>query len=252
VTQGRARRLPEAAAGSVLASLYDVLFREYGPQGWWPVPGRAGHHGFDRGGYHPGDRRPPSRPSERFQIALGSVLTQNTAWTNAEQALTRLLQEGAASPQGILSARPGELARWIRSSGYYNQKARKLKSLAAVFRRRGALSGSPPTREELLGVWGIGEETADSILLYAYGKPVFVVDAYTRRLLARLCLTQPDEGYGALQELFQASLPRDAGLYSEYHALIVAHGKSRCRARPLCGGCPVRVCPSNPNAADRP
>jgi endonuclease-3 related protein len=134
------------------------------------------------------------------------------------------------------------LAALIRPSGYYNQKEQKLRSLAALFSEAPSFC-APPQRDLLLATWGVGEETADSILLYAFGVPGFVVDAYTRRLLTRLGLLSGREGYGEIQGLFHAGLPASAGLFNEYHALIVEHAKVRCRATPLCGGCPVSFCP---------
>jgi endonuclease-3 related protein len=237
-----------------LRQLYGVLLKAYGPQGWWPITSLAGAEGFDGRGYHPGDRRPPRPPAQRFEIILGAVLTQNTAWTNAELALRRLRAEGVRTPRSVLRTDPRTLASWIRPSGYYNQKERKLRGLASVFAARGALSGQgSPSRGRLLSTWGIGEETADSILLYAFGRPHFVVDAYTRRLLGRLGLPAGTETYAELQAAFHRALPEDPEIFNEYHALIVEHAKVRCRARPLCRGCPVRFCPFNPDGpAPRP
>jgi endonuclease-3 related protein len=131
----------------------------------------------------------------------------------------------------------------VRSSGYHNQKARALRGLAGFFEGPPRLrAGRPPVRGELLGLWGIGEETADSILLYAFSQPVFVVDAYTRRVLARIGLIRGTERYAAIQAAFHEELPAEPALFNEYHALIVAHAKAHCRARPSCGDCPVPRC----------
>jgi len=207
------------------------------------VPGKGGRRGFDRLGYHPGDYRTPSTPAARFEVIMGAVLTQNTAWTNASAALARLREAGIRLPAGLLALSQERLAGLIRSSGCFNQKARKLQSIAAVFRGRGALgSAAAPARDALLSEWGIGPETADSILLYAFHVPVFVVDAYTRRILSRIGLIGGRETYGGIQDLFHSSLEARAPLYNEYHALIVEHAKAHCRTRPECASCPVKRC----------
>jgi endonuclease-3 related protein len=174
---------------------------------------------------------------------MGAVLTQNTAWTNADAALTRLLQANVRLPADVLALPLSRLARLIRSSGYFNQKAKKLKAIATLFSRPRALTpAGAPSREALLSEWGIGPETADSILLYAFHKRVFVVDAYTRRVLSRIGLIDGAESYEAIQALFHGALEEDPALYNEYHALIVRHAKVHCMTRPECGACPVRPC----------
>jgi len=174
---------------------------------------------------------------------VGAVLTQNTAWTNVETALARLRQEGVRLPRNLLSLSHASLARMVRSSGYFNQKAKKLRSLAARFAARGALGPrGVPTREGLLAEWGVGPETADSILLYAFQVPVFVVDAYTRRIASRIGLIRGAESYDDIQSVFHSALEPSAALFNEYHALIVEHAKAHCRTRPLCAGCPVTRC----------
>lgn len=229
----------------MIRRLYGVLLREYGPQGWWPLASLAGRHGFDRRGYHPGVSSYPRAPAQRFEVIIGAVLTQNTAWANVEKALASLSAAGVRTPGHLLSRTPARLSALVRSSGYHNQKARTLRVVARFFLQPGRLQeGKPPGRDELLALKGIGEETADSILLYAFGVPVFVVDAYTRRLLSRLGIAGGSESYGTVQEIFHRALPRDPVLFSEYHALVVAHAKARCRVRPLCGGCPVPRCPA--------
>jgi endonuclease-3 related protein len=230
------------AGGTGLRRLYDVLLAAYGPQGWWPLPSRAGRGGFDAHGYHPGDPTAPDDRAGRFEIALGAVLTQNTAWINAERALLALLGAGVRLPADVLACDTPRLARLVRPSGSYNVKARKLVGLAAFFLDRGL--DMPPKRDELLGVWGVGPETADSILLYAFRQPVFVVDAYTRRLLARLGTIAGKESYDEVRDLFHHALAPDANLFNEFHALIVCHAKEHCRVVPVCPGCPVRNCPS--------
>jgi endonuclease-3 related protein len=231
----------QALSAERITSLYRQLRDAYGPQGWWPLAGRAGRAGFDAHGYHVGRRRAPLTPADRFEICLGAVLTQNTAWTNVETSLERLRAAGVRGPRDIAGL--SSLPRLITSSGYFNQKARKLRLLSRFFLRPGALTGQqPPGRTELLSLWGIGPETADSILLYAFQVPTFVVDAYTRRILTRVGVLAGGERYQEIQEIFHRSLRRSEAVFNEYHALLVAHARHHCRARPLCAGCPVRPC----------
>jgi endonuclease-3 related protein len=221
-------------------TVYSRLLAAYGLQGWWPLPSMAGRRGFDSRGYHHGSYGWPRSARGRFEVILGAILTQNTAWTNVEMALTRLQASDLALPGRLLLSPTGRIARHIRSSGYFNQKAKKLKIAARAFSRPGALLlRSAPSREDLLALWGIGRETADSILLYAFSEPVFVVDAYTRRIFTRLGTLEGSEGYDEIQEAFHRGLPRRADLYNEMHALIVEHAKQHCRSRPRCPGCPV-------------
>lgn len=174
---------------------------------------------------------------------MGAVLTQNTAWANAAAALEELRRAGVRLPSDVLALSSRRLGGLIRSSGYFHQKAKKLALVAAFFSSAGALRrGAAPSREALLSQWGIGPETADSILLYAFQEPVFVVDAYTRRILGRIGLIGGREGYEEIQQLFHASMERHAERFNEYHALIVQHAKVHCRARPECADCPVRRC----------
>jgi endonuclease-3 related protein len=226
-----------------VAGLYVQLLAAHGPQGWWPAPGKAGRKGIDGRGYHPGDYTHPRTPEGRFEVVLGAILTQNTAWTNVEKALARLRGAGIRLPADVRSCPQGRLARLIRASGYYNQKARKLKGIAKLLSRRGALSPQgAPDRKTLLSQWGVGPETADSILLYAMHVPVFVVDAYTRRFLERVGIIDGGESYDCIQGIFHDALPPRHELFNEFHALIVAHAKIHCRAAPVCSGCPVQTC----------
>jgi endonuclease-3 related protein len=200
----------------------------------------AGKRGFDSRGYHPGSFTWPRSTAQRFEIVVGAILTQNTAWTNVEKALERLRSAGVTQPADFLQATTSRLSRLIRSSGYFNQKARKLKTVAAAFSRPGTLSPRfAPAREQLLSLWGIGKETADSILLYAFGLPVFVVDAYTRRFFERLGLLEGGESYDQIQDEVHHLLPSRPELYNEMHALIVEHAKRHCRSKPECPGCPI-------------
>ncbi len=182
---------------------------------------------------------------------MGAILTQSAAWSNVERAIANLKGAGCLTPLALYEVSEERLAELVRPSGYFRAKAAKLKAFARhlVGRHGGDLGRlfGPETaalREELLGLYGIGPETADSILLYAAGRPVFVVDAYTMRLLERLGLAGAGARYDELQGLFMQHLPADPALFNEYHALIVHHGKERCRKRPLCASCALRpVCP---------
>jgi len=214
---------PRAAGGGADRSLEDVferLLARYGPQGWWP-----------------GDGRP-------FVVVVGAILTQAAAWKNVEKALGSLERAGALTPEGLLRLPEAELARLVYPAGYYNAKARKLKAFAEMLYGRcgGHLEGlfSLPLaelRRVLLDTHGIGPETAEDIILYAAGRPVFVVDAYTRRILSRLGLRPAGDSYEAWQSRFMDRLPHEVPLFKEYHALLVRHGKEACRREPLCAGC---------------
>jgi endonuclease III related protein len=223
-----------------LEFLYERLYAAYGPQGWWPLPSRAARSRFDARGYHPGSYEEPRSAEGRFEIVMGAVLTQNTAWTNVEKALAALRAGGIRRPADVRACPPARLARLVRPSGSFNQKAKKLRGVAALF--DGTVPRAVPSREALLAQWGIGPETADSILLYAFHRPVFVVDAYTRRILGRIGLAPADAGYDDLQRLFHRALPSRHELFNEYHALLVEHAKRHCRAVPSCAGCPVPSC----------
>ena len=205
-----------------LPELYDRLFAAYGEQHWWP-------------GETP------------FEVMVGAILTQNTAWTNVEKAIDALKQADALNPNALRTRPLDELAALIRPSGYFNAKARKLRALGDYLARYGddvdRLFASKPLddlREELLSLHGVGPETADSMLLYAGGLPSFVIDAYTIRILTRLGILDADgkPKYEDVQAMFHQALPADAQLFNECHALFVAHGKDICTARnPSCGEC---------------
>ena len=216
----------ERDATEVITAVYAALYGRFGPQGWWPVTAAGETEAAYSGG--------PTDEGQRFEVAAGAVLTQNTAWANASKAVGNLLRAGALDPESILSMEAAGLAELIRPSGYYNRKAVILKRLAALFRPRAEI-----TRESLLSISGIGPETADSIMLYAFGKPFFVVDAYTMRVFARIGLIEPAEGYEAVRAFFEECLPADSGIFQEYHALIVKLAKDFCRRKPVCGGCPL-------------
>jgi endonuclease III related protein len=209
----------------ILRQYFDALFAAHGPQHWWP------------------GRTP-------FEVIVGAILTQNTSWTNVEPAIENLRREKLLTPRAIETVPFPRLARLIRSSGYFRQKTKKLKAFVRFLRTEygGSLgrmfrAATPALREQLLTIHGIGPETADSILLYAGQHPVFVVDAYARRILERHRLAEPKQTYESIRQLFEGSLssgttPRDVALYNEFHALIVHTGKHYCRVRnPRCNEC---------------
>jgi endonuclease-3 related protein len=207
--------------GPLLHELYQRLWEAYGPQGWWP-----------------GDTA--------FEMAVGAILTQNTNWGNVARAITALKDQDLLTPRALHELPEPELAQLIRPTGYYNLKARRLKNfldfLANHFENSmeqlaaGDLSSLRPA---LLGIKGVGPETADSILLYALAKPTFVVDAYTCRILSRHGLINEGCAYEELRQLFMEHLPAQVDLYQEYHALLVRLGKEGCRPQPRCASCPV-------------
>lgn len=205
--------------------IFERLLAAYGPRHWWP-----------------GD--------STFEVMVGAVLTQNTAWTSVEKAITNLKRAKALSPGAIVKTHPRRLARLIRPSGYFNVKAKRLRALCCWIEEQGGVKeiARMPTetlRPALLAIRGIGPETADDILLYAFHRPVFVIDAYTRRIFARLGLIKGKEHYETLRRSFEDALGEDVPLYNEYHALIVRHGKETCRKKPLCEVCCLgKVCPS--------
>jgi endonuclease-3 related protein len=206
-------------------SIYARLRAARGHAGWWP-----------------GDTP--------FEVCVGAILTQNTSWSNVDKALRVLRKKGRLSYEALRGCGPARIAPMIRSSGCYNVKARRVAAFLAFLGREyggraQAMAAEDPEalRRQLLSVNGIGRETADSIALYAAGLPLFVVDAYTRRIFTRLGILAGDEDYDAVQRLFMDRLPRDAALYNDYHAQIVLHGKDVCRTVPRCDACVLRsVC----------
>lgn len=205
---------------NVLA-IYHRLYARYGPQGWWPA-------------------------DDPFEVIVGAVLVQQTAWPNVEKALANLRAAGALSPEGMHRLSEEELAALVRPSGFFRGKARKLRAfLGLLYQRFGGdldrMLATPGDvlRPLLLATHGIGPETADSILLYAANQPYFVIDAYARRIFSRIGIAPDRDRYDSWQRLFAEALPREPALFNEYHALIVEHGKRTCRTLPLCEGCPV-------------
>jgi endonuclease-3 related protein len=205
-----------------LHNIYHLLYKQYGPQYWWP-------------GENP------------FEVIVGAILTQSAAWQNVEKAITNLKNAGTMSPSALRNISTDKLAQLIHPTGYYNAKALKLK---AFVRWLGASYGddlnelfaldTDTLRRQLLDVYGIGPETADSIMLYAGNKPIFVIDAYTRRIISRLGLAPEKNSYDAYQKLFMNQLPQNVGLFNEYHALLVRLGKDACRKQPMCSNCCLR------------
>ncbi|MFC1572176.1 endonuclease III domain-containing protein [Candidatus Eisenbacteria bacterium] len=201
---------------------YRLLHARNGLLGWWP--GRT-----------------------RLEIIVGAILTQNTAWTNVEKAIRALRAARLLSLRGLRSAGLPELEEAIRPSGYFRQKARKLKAFLTCLDddfggrlNRMARPATPELRERLLAIWGIGPETADSVLLYAFNRRTFVVDTYTKRVACRHGWIRPNPSYDDLQALFSRHLPEDVPLYNDYHAQMVWVGKHYCRTKPQCEGCPLK------------
>jgi len=202
-----------------LTEVYRLFLNRYGPQHWWPA-------------------------ETPFEVIVGAILTQSASWVNVEKAIFNLKEAVELTPVLLRQLPIEELSRLVYPSGYYRSKALKLKSFVE---RLGKDYGDslerlfdldvPCLRSELLSIYGVGDETADSIILYAARKPVFVIDAYTRRIFGRLGFSASGGGYAALQALFMDNLPIDEGLFNEYHALIVRHGKEICKKAPLCDGC---------------
>jgi len=207
--------------------IYDRLENEFGFQSWWPR--------FEEGKfvYDESNKDKPLSSKQKFIICISAILTQNTSWKNVEKAIKNLEKFNFLSKEEIKQINENELGELIKSSGYYKQKAKKLKKIIEFLD-----SGKEINRENLLEIWGIGKETADSILLYAYNKPLFVIDAYTKRIMLRLSFRFKD--YDELQEIFMKNLPRDYKLFNEFHALFVRLGKEYCKKIPICEECCLR------------
>ena len=208
--------------GQELMEMFDLLLGHFGPQHWWP-----------------GDTA--------LEVMIGAVLTQNTSWKNVEKALKNLKDLGGLSLNGLRSQSTHELGEKIRPAGYYNVKAKRLKNLIDFIHDQygGDLTSllkadTLVLREGLLSIKGIGPETADSILLYAADRPIFVIDAYTHRILRRHGMIEEQATYDELQAFFMDHLPDDIDLFNEFHALIVRTGKEFCRKKPLCPRCPLK------------
>ena len=213
-------------SGSLVRQVYDLLYERYGPQGWWPA-------------------------KTRIEVVLGAILVQSTAWGNAAKALDAIREAGVLDVVALARLPEGEIAELVRSSGFYTVKGRRVKVFVehVMEQHGGDLDAmldqdAAELRRELLGIHGIGEETADCIVLYAAGKPTFVIDEYTRRIVGRLGVGPGGRRtYSDYQRLFEDALGSEVGVFGEYHALLIALGKDVCRKSPLCLGCALKqVC----------
>ncbi len=215
-----------------LKHIYNRLLKLYGEQGWWPLLSVKGNNPTKTGsiqGYHPNDYSFPKNKKQQFEIIVGAVLTQNTSWPQVEKALLNLNTLKVLGAEKILILDEEKLKQAIKPTGYFNQKTKYLKNIAKFFI---SLKGKTPTREEILKVKGVGNETADSILLYAYKQPEFVVDAYTKRIFEYLGVINHNITYMQIKQLFEENLPKDYKVYQEYHALIVEHAKRHYTKKP--------------------
>ena len=213
--------------------MYEAMRERFGDQHWWPGDGA-------------------------LEICVGAIQTQNTSWANVVKAVANLRTAGCLRVSALHEMAQADLAELIRPAGYFNVKGKRLKHFAAYVHEgfgddiEAFLDRSASTlREELLSINGIGRETADSIILYAAGKPSFVVDAYTCRVLLRHGLIGPEDDYETIKDLFESSLPEDVALWNDYHAQLVAVGKHYCRPRARCAGCPLGEFPHDLQAGPR-
>jgi endonuclease-3 related protein len=220
---GSQNLMPRGLMGKRLREMFERLLNHYGPQKWWPA-------------------------ESALEMMVGAILTQNTNWNNVTIAIENLKGEDLLSLEGLLSTPTESLAKMIRPAGYYNLKARRLKNLLEFVREQYNCDLSyflaleiQALRHGLLSVKGVGPETADSIILYAARKPIFVIDAYTQRILVRHGIIDDASTYDQMQSLFMDCLPADPDLYGEFHALIVKTGKHCCRKAPLCESCPLTL-----------
>ena len=221
-----------------LKSIYDSLISHFGPQLWWPVT--------EKGKLYPEYSGGPKNEKQQFEVMFGAILTQNTNWKNVEKAIIELNKNNLIDIKKITKIENKKLAKIIKSSGYHNQKAKKLKSFCDFLLKNynGKLdlffkNNIDELRKHLLSVNGIGPETADSIILYAAKKSIFVVDEYTIRVFGRIGYKEAE--YGELQKLLMQGLPNSEKLFNECHALLVELGKNICKKVPLCGKCPINM-----------
>lgn len=227
--------------------VYGRLLNHFTPQGWWPLTLE---------GFHPKHHSgKPKTDKHKFEIIIGAILTQNTNWKNVEKALYNLNKNNLIDTKKINKIKTEKLAELIRPSGYYNQKANTLKNFSCfLFKnynydlKKLFNQNTKKLREELLSIKGIGPETADSIILYAAEKPIFVIDTYTKRIYSKITDTKKELKYEELQKIFENNLKKDVRLFNEYHALLVELGKNYCKnKKPLCEKCPVKVYCKNKN-----
>ncbi len=210
----------------VLNEIFTKLLDSYSYQGWWPITDYEGENPTKTGstqGYHPEDYSFPRNSLQKFEIIVGAVLTQNTSWPQVEKSIINLKEAISLTPFEILNMDENEFKQAIKPSGYYNQKYNYLRNISEFYI---SLQGSTPLRKDLLSVKGIGPETADSILLYAYGEKEFVVDAYARRIFSHLGLINKKDSYNKIKKLFEDNFDGEVNDYQEYHALIVEHAKN--------------------------
>lgn len=215
-----------------LMKIYQKLYNLYGPQGWWPLINLNSTNPNKTGsirGYHPNNYNLPVERNDIYEVILGAILTQNTSWLQADKALFNLNELNAINPLKLLDLDNETLKLAIKCAGFLNQKSIYLREITKFFIK---LDGKVPKREELLAVKGVGNETADSILLYAYKQPEFVVDAYTKRIFSHLGIVDENIKYMELKELFESNLKRNTAIYNEYHALIVEHAKRYYNKKP--------------------
>ena len=197
---------------NIFIKIYEELLRQYGCQGWWPINGK----------YHPKDYRLPNSRNQVYETCIGAILTQSIGWASVEKALGNLKMLNVIDPEKLMKLDDDTLKQAIKPAGYFNQKARKLREFTKLFI---TLNNRVPSREQLLNIWGIGNETADSMLLYAFKVPTFVVDSYTKRIFIKLKYIPQNADYNAIKGLFERNLPPNLIIYQEYHAMIVEHAK---------------------------
>ncbi len=222
----------------LLNEIYQILLEDYGSQGWWPVTVK-GHIPSYSGG--------PKNEKHQLEIIFGAILTQNTNWKNVEKALVNLNKNKLMNIDKVIKIKQTKLARLIRSAGYFNQKAERLKIISRYIKdtHQGKIrqffgQDANELRKELLAIKGIGPETADSIILYSARKPIFVIDAYTKRIFSRVGVCEESCKYEDLQNKFHENLKHDESVFNEYHALLVELAKRNCRKVPICSTCPIR------------
>ena len=211
---------------SKIEDIYYFLLDKYGKQGWWPLIQHRRGEPIASGvapGYHHGNYDLPNCPDEIYEICLGAILTQNTGWIQVKVALKNLFQLNNLKPDLMQKVEIDKIKEAIKPAGYYNQKAKKIKIFTEYF--LGLTGNKIPTRDELLAIWGVGPETADSMLLYAFKVPTFVIDAYTKRIFTNLNFIKQNATYNEIKMLFEKNIPKDLIIYQEYHALIVEHAK---------------------------
>ncbi len=221
-----------------LIFIYKKLIESYGAQGWWPLLFEERKDFSDSKGYHKNFTIFTQTKTDRFEISTGAVLTQNTNWNNVYNSLTEFKKSSITTPESFLGADIDIIKNIIKKTGYYNQKYIKLVNLISFLQNNNYFEFPDNlSREALLDIWGIGEETADSILLYAFNRKVFVIDAYSKRIASRLDSSLKLKTYKDYQNYFTGNIPDDLEIYNQYHALIVKHCVEICRKRPDCDKC---------------